>query len=51
MDCFYWQGDVREVMERTLEVYVTKDEAKNAQRTRRKAEVIDWTIAELERGW
>ena len=51
MDCFYWQDEVRAVMERTLEVYVTKDEAKNAQRTRRKAEVIDWTIAELERGW
>lgn len=51
MHCSCWQDDVRAVMERTLEVYVTKDEAKNAQRTRRKAEVIDWTIAELERGW
>lgn len=51
MDCFYWQEDVRAVMDRQLEVYITKDENKNRQRQKRKAEVIGWTIAELERGW
>ena len=46
-----WQDEARAAMDRALEVYITKDEAKNAQRARRKAEVIDWTVEQLERGW
>ena len=46
-----WKNEVRAVMDRALEVYITKDEAKNAQRARRKEEVIDWTVEQLERGW
>ena len=33
-----------------LEVYPVKDEAKNAQRTRRKAHIIAWVVAELAKG-
>ena len=33
-----------------LEVYNTKDDAKNAQRTRRKAHIIAWVVAELAKG-
>lgn len=33
-----------------LEVYPVKDEAKQAQRTRRKAHIIAWVVAELAKG-
>lgn len=33
-----------------LEVYTTKDDAKNAQRMRRKAHIIAWVVAELAKG-
>lgn len=33
-----------------LEVYQTKDESKNAQRTRRKAHIVAWVVAELSKG-
>lgn len=33
-----------------LEAYMTKDEAKNAQRMRRKAQIVAWIVAELSKG-
>lgn len=33
-----------------LEVNPLKDEAKNAQRTRRKAHIVAWVVAELSKG-
>lgn len=37
-------------LDNILEVYPVKDEAKQAQRTRRKAHIVVWTVAELSKG-
>ena len=46
-----WQDEARARMDDMWVLYQGKDEKKNQERARRKAQAIEWTIGELSKGW